>query len=229
MSSTPPIASPKATSPSACTSTGRRGCARSARAFNSMTARLAQQHRLRREMMADIAHELRTPLAVMQGRLEGMLDGVYPRDERQVVQVLDDTRHLSRLVEDLGTLAHTEGGTLTPAEGADRHRRPARRRGRLAAARSRCQGRCDSGNDASGSAAGRCGCRQASRGDVQFDFERAEVSSPAGQRSPLTPRSTIARSPFTYAIADQAFRRPTCRISSSAFTRAPRQPDPVSA
>jgi len=82
------------------------------RAFNSMTARLAQQHRLRREMMADIAHELRTPLAVMQGRLEGMLDGVYPRDERQVVQVLDDTRHLSRLVEDLGTLAHTEGGTL---------------------------------------------------------------------------------------------------------------------
>ena len=82
------------------------------RAFNSMTARLAEQHRLRREMMADIAHELRTPLAVMQGRLEGMLDGVYPRDERQVVQVLDDTRHLSRLVEDLGTLAHTEGGTL---------------------------------------------------------------------------------------------------------------------
>jgi signal transduction histidine kinase len=83
------------------------------RAFNSMTARLAQQHRLRREMMADIAHELRTPLAVMQGRLEGMVDGVYPRDERQVLQVLDDTRHLSRLVEDLGTLAHTEGGTLT--------------------------------------------------------------------------------------------------------------------
>ena len=82
------------------------------RAFNSMTARLEQQHRLRREMMGDIAHELRTPLAVMQGRLEGMLDGVYPRDERQIVQVLDDTRHLSRLVEDLGTLAHTEGGTL---------------------------------------------------------------------------------------------------------------------
>ncbi len=86
-----------------------------ARAFNGMTSRLEQQHRLRRDMMADIAHELRTPLAVMQGRLEGILDGVYPRDERQVAQVLDDTRHLARLVEDLGTLAHTEGGTLTLA------------------------------------------------------------------------------------------------------------------
>ena len=84
-----------------------------ARAFNGMTSRLERQNRLRREMMADIAHELRTPLTVMQGRLEGILDGVYPRDDRQVAQVLDDTRHLARLVEDLGTLAHTEGGTLT--------------------------------------------------------------------------------------------------------------------
>ena len=83
-----------------------------ARAFNGMTSRLEEQHRLRREMMADVAHELRTPLAVMQGRLEGILDGVYPRNEQQVAQVLDDTRHLARLVEDLGTLAHTEAGTL---------------------------------------------------------------------------------------------------------------------
>jgi signal transduction histidine kinase len=62
--------------------------------------------------MADIAHELRTPLAVMQGRLEGMLDGVYPRDEPHVAQVLDDARLLSRLVEDLRTLAHSESGSL---------------------------------------------------------------------------------------------------------------------
>jgi len=84
-----------------------------ARAFNSMTSRLERQQRQRRELMADIAHELRTPLAVMQGRLEGMVDGIYPRDETQVAQVLDDTRVLARLVEDLRTLAHTEGGTLT--------------------------------------------------------------------------------------------------------------------
>ena len=51
-----------------------------ARAFNSMTTRLQAQDAQRRHLMADIAHELRNPLAVLQGRLEGMLDGVYPRD-----------------------------------------------------------------------------------------------------------------------------------------------------
>jgi signal transduction histidine kinase len=83
-----------------------------ASAFNSMTTRLAEQQQARRDLMADIAHELRTPLSVMQGRLEGMLDGVYPRDEHQMAQVLEDTRTLSRLVEDLRTLAHSESGTL---------------------------------------------------------------------------------------------------------------------
>ena len=52
-----------------------------ARAFNGMTARLQEQDRQRRDLLADIAHELRTPLAVVQGRLEGVLDGVYPRDD----------------------------------------------------------------------------------------------------------------------------------------------------
>ena len=82
------------------------------RAFNSMTARLERQQRQRRDLMADVAHELRTPLTVMQGRLEGMLDGVYPRDEAQVSQILDETRRLGRLVDDLRTLAYAEGGTL---------------------------------------------------------------------------------------------------------------------
>jgi two-component system OmpR family sensor kinase/two-component system sensor histidine kinase BaeS len=83
-----------------------------ARAFNSMTSRLQVQDRQRRDLMADVAHELRTPLAVLQGRLEGMLDGIYPRDERQLGAVLQETRMLARLVEDLRTLAHTESGTL---------------------------------------------------------------------------------------------------------------------
>ncbi len=86
-----------------------------ASAFNSMMTRLEQQQHARRELMADIAHELRTPLSVMQGRLEGMIDGVYPRDEQQVGKVLEDTRTLARLVEDLRTLAHSESGTLTLA------------------------------------------------------------------------------------------------------------------
>src|SRR6185436_4826082 len=83
-----------------------------ARAFNSMTTKLQAQDLQRRHLMADVAHELRTPLAVLQGRLEGMLDGVYPRDEAQISAVLDETRMLTRLVEDLRTLAHAESGML---------------------------------------------------------------------------------------------------------------------
>ena len=84
-----------------------------ARAFNSMTSKLQAQDQQRRHLMADIAHELRTPLAVLQGRLEGMLDGVYRRDEAEINAVLQETRMLTRLVDDLRTLAHTESGTLT--------------------------------------------------------------------------------------------------------------------
>ena len=85
---------------------------RVARAFNSMTSRLEAQERLRRNLMADVAHELRTPLSVMRGRLEGLLDGVYARDDATIERLIDDTKHLERLVEDLRTLAHAEGGTL---------------------------------------------------------------------------------------------------------------------
>jgi len=84
-----------------------------ARAFNTMTTRLADHDRLRRDLMADVAHELRTPLTVIQGRLEGLLDGVYPRDDRQLGELLDETRILSRLIDDLRTLALAEAGTLT--------------------------------------------------------------------------------------------------------------------
>jgi len=84
-----------------------------ARAFNGMTSKLQAQDLQRRRLMADIAHELRTPLAVLEGRLEGMLDGVYPRDEAQITAVLQETRMLTRLVDDLRTLAHTESGTFT--------------------------------------------------------------------------------------------------------------------
>ena len=83
-----------------------------ARAFNSMTTRLEAQDSQRRHLMADVAHELRNPLAVVQGRLEGMLDGVYPRDEAQISAVLEETRMLTRLVDDLRTLAHAESGML---------------------------------------------------------------------------------------------------------------------
>ena len=83
-----------------------------ARAFNTMTARLQANEQQRRHMMSDIAHELRTPLAVIQARLEALLDGVYERDDKRLQELLDETRVVSRLVEDLRTLANAESGAL---------------------------------------------------------------------------------------------------------------------
>jgi two-component system sensor histidine kinase BaeS len=83
-----------------------------ARAFNTMTERLERNDQLRRNLMADVAHELRTPLTVIQGRIEGLLDGVYPRDDAGLELVLEETRVLSRLIEDLRTLALSEAGVL---------------------------------------------------------------------------------------------------------------------
>ncbi|HEY3884167.1 MAG TPA: histidine kinase dimerization/phospho-acceptor domain-containing protein, partial [Vicinamibacterales bacterium] len=83
------------------------------RAFNTMTERLAAHDRQRRELMAEIAHELRTPLTVIQGKLEGLLDGLYPRDDNHLGNVLDEARVLARLVEDLRTLANAATGVLT--------------------------------------------------------------------------------------------------------------------
>ncbi|MBI5301411.1 MAG: HAMP domain-containing histidine kinase [Chloroflexi bacterium] len=83
-----------------------------ARAFNSMAERLQTQDEQRRAMLADVTHELRTPLTVIQGNLEGLLDGVYPRDDAHLAPILEETRVLARLVDDLRMLALTESGAL---------------------------------------------------------------------------------------------------------------------
>lgn len=77
-----------------------------------VAGRFAEQDRLRRQLMADVAHELRTPLTILQGRIEGLLDGVYPRDDARIEELLAETKHLSRLVEDVRTLANAEAGAL---------------------------------------------------------------------------------------------------------------------
>ncbi len=84
-----------------------------ARGFNTMATRLETDERQRRSLLADVSHELRTPLAVVQGNLEAILDGVHPADEAHVETILDETRVLARLIEDLRTLALSEAGTLT--------------------------------------------------------------------------------------------------------------------
>jgi len=82
------------------------------RAFNDMTAALEQAEGLRRNLMADVAHELRTPLSVLQGNLQAILDDVYPLDKTEVSRLYDETRLLSRLVEDLRELALADAGKL---------------------------------------------------------------------------------------------------------------------
>jgi len=82
------------------------------RAFNAMAARLETEDATRRRLLADVSHELRTPLAVIQGNLEALLDGVYPPDEAHLRPILDETRVLERLVDDLRTLSLADSGVL---------------------------------------------------------------------------------------------------------------------
>lgn len=81
-------------------------------AFNRMSRDLAEGERLRRRMAADIAHELRTPVSVLRGHLEAMLDGVYPLDAEHLAVAYDRTIHLARLVDDLRLLTRAEAGQL---------------------------------------------------------------------------------------------------------------------
>ena len=82
------------------------------KAFNSMTSRLQVNDQQRRALLADVSHELRTPLTIIQGNLEGVLDGLYPADETRLRSILEETQVLSRLIDDLRTLALAESGTL---------------------------------------------------------------------------------------------------------------------
>jgi two-component system sensor histidine kinase BaeS len=92
--------------------------ARLASSFNRMVEELERSDRLRRNLTADVAHELRTPLHIIQGNLEGIQDGIYEPTQEQIGLLLDETHQLSRLVEDLRTLSLAEAGQL-PLEKED--------------------------------------------------------------------------------------------------------------
>ncbi|MEO8462303.1 MAG: ATP-binding protein [Chloroflexota bacterium] len=82
------------------------------RAFNTMASRLENNQRQRQALLADVGHELRTPLAVIRGNLEAIVDGVHPADEAHLAGLIDETRVMERLVEDLRTLSLAEAGSL---------------------------------------------------------------------------------------------------------------------
>ncbi|HXF64386.1 MAG TPA: HAMP domain-containing sensor histidine kinase [Caldilineaceae bacterium] len=85
---------------------------RLAHSFNRMTEELARTDQQRRNLTADVAHELRTPLHIIQGNLEGILDGVYAPTPEHIEATLQETRTLARLVDDLRTLSLAESGQL---------------------------------------------------------------------------------------------------------------------
>ncbi|HEX6304818.1 MAG TPA: ATP-binding protein [Anaerolineales bacterium] len=80
--------------------------------FNRMAASLQQAERSRRSMTADIAHELRNPLAVQRANLEALQDGVYPLQPENLEPILEQNHLLTRLVEDLRTLALADADEL---------------------------------------------------------------------------------------------------------------------
>jgi two-component system sensor histidine kinase BaeS len=91
---------------------GPREVQRLGRAFNEMTERLGTNEARRRQLLADVAHELRTPLSVIQANLEALLDGLYPIDEAHLRSVLEETKTMARLLTDLQTLSTAEAGAL---------------------------------------------------------------------------------------------------------------------
>ncbi|WP_434511278.1 sensor histidine kinase [Desulfitobacterium sp. AusDCA] len=81
-------------------------------AFNQMTEQLARNEEVRQNMVADIAHELRTPLAIISGKLESIQEGVLPLAAETLLPIQDEAIRLSRLVKDLQQLSLAEAGKL---------------------------------------------------------------------------------------------------------------------
>jgi signal transduction histidine kinase len=77
-----------------------------------MAGRLETSEAQRRTLLADVGHELRTPLAVVQGNVEAILDGVHEPDREHLESILEETRVLARLVDDLRTITQSEAGRL---------------------------------------------------------------------------------------------------------------------
>jgi signal transduction histidine kinase len=91
---------------------GMRPVRQLARGFNTMAERLETDEDQRRTLLNDVSHELRTPLTVIAGNLEAMIDGVHPADEAHLSAILEETRVMERLIDDLRTVALSEAGTL---------------------------------------------------------------------------------------------------------------------
>lgn len=81
-------------------------------AFNQMTDTLNRTERIRKSLIADVAHELRTPLSIIRAKLESIQTGALEASEEVILRVNDEVYRLSRLVNDLQQLSLAESGTL---------------------------------------------------------------------------------------------------------------------
>jgi two-component system sensor histidine kinase BaeS len=81
-------------------------------AFNAMVEKLEKKEQSRKQLLADVAHELRNPLSIIQGNLEAWLDGVIKPTPEQIASVYDETVLLNRLITDLRELSLAEAGQL---------------------------------------------------------------------------------------------------------------------
>jgi signal transduction histidine kinase len=84
-----------------------------ATAFNQMAEQLERAETLRRNLLVDVAHELRGPLHLLQGNLQAVLDDVYPLSKEEIARLFDQTCHLTRLVNDLHELAQAEADRIS--------------------------------------------------------------------------------------------------------------------
>jgi two-component system OmpR family sensor kinase/two-component system sensor histidine kinase BaeS len=84
-----------------------------ARSFNQMVTQLERAEKLRRNLVGDVAHELRTPITALQANLYAILDDAYPMTKAEITGLYEQTRMLSRLVDDLHELSLAEAGQLT--------------------------------------------------------------------------------------------------------------------
>ena len=83
-----------------------------AESFNRIAADLQHAEILRNILMADVLHQLRTPLSVLESNLRAMLDHIYSLDDSEVANLYSQTQHLIRLVNDLRELSLAEAGRL---------------------------------------------------------------------------------------------------------------------
>jgi len=83
-----------------------------AHSFNNMASNLEKSEQARRRLVADIVHEVRTPLTIIEGTVEGIADGVFPPDSEHLDSIREQTVLLNRLVGDLRELSLAETGQL---------------------------------------------------------------------------------------------------------------------